>query len=331
MKSPARHILFAAAAIPALVGTAATTAPPPRQQAPAVAAPQGVVDLDALDRELEEQVREITRFRNRLPQIVAELEKGIAFNRGMLPQEREADRILKEIWQSGESNSLQVRSLKPQRPKRSFGYSEQSYQISLAGDFNDFYTFLLQLEKRPQITRITQMRLAKLIEKDEQMQAQVTFTLFFGADGTAAAVSAPVRTLAEMRDRQRTLAKEAALAAPLIEKTPRSAILAQIANDLPQAASLLEFTLDSTKLTASGTMMNDAQVVQFVHNLDQSQLLGDVKLLYSRAAGGFQRFGVEVLLDSDSALKAGDPSAKKNAKNNKTDKTASAATETNQP
>ena len=55
-------------------------------------------------------------------------------------------------------------------------------QLSLAGDFNGFYAFLLQLEKLPRITRVSQMKLEKIDERDGEMQAQMTLSIFFEPD-----------------------------------------------------------------------------------------------------------------------------------------------------
>jgi hypothetical protein len=54
--------------------------------------------------------------------------------------------------------------------------------MSLAGDFKGFYSFLLALEKLPRITRVTQMQLTKINDKDGQMQATMTLSIFFEPD-----------------------------------------------------------------------------------------------------------------------------------------------------
>ena len=55
------------------------------------------------------------------------------------------------------------------------------------GDFNGFYAFLLQLEKLPRITRVSQMKLEKISERDGEMTAQLTLSIFFEPEtgGTA--------------------------------------------------------------------------------------------------------------------------------------------------
>ncbi len=62
--------------------------------------------------------------------------------------------------------------------------------MSLSGDFNGFYSFMLQLEKLPRITRVGQMNLAKINDRDGEMQAQLTLSIFFEPDTRNANVAA---------------------------------------------------------------------------------------------------------------------------------------------
>jgi type IV pilus assembly protein PilO len=86
---------------------------------------------------------------------IEELQQAISFFEKKLPQEKEVDKILKEVWQMAEANSLQTKSVKTLKTERGPNYSEQPIQMVLAGDFNGFYAFLLQLEKLPRITRVS--------------------------------------------------------------------------------------------------------------------------------------------------------------------------------
>src|SRR5215208_4007309 len=95
---------------------------------------------------------------------IEELQQAITFFESKLPQEKEVDKILKEVWQMAEANSLQTKTIKTMRTDRGANYSEQPIQMNLAGDFEGFYAFLLQLEKLPRITRVSQMKLEKINE-----------------------------------------------------------------------------------------------------------------------------------------------------------------------
>jgi len=110
---------------------------------------------------------------------IADLEKAIAFFESKLPQEKEIDRVLKEVWQVAEANGLNIRKVQTLKTEKASGFSVLPVQINLAGDFDGYYQFLLQLEKLPRITQVNQMQLTKIQEKDGQMQALLTLTVFF--------------------------------------------------------------------------------------------------------------------------------------------------------
>ena len=119
-----------------------------------------------------------------------ELQKAITFFESKLPQEKEVDKILKEVWQMAEANQLTTKTIKTLKSERGPSYSEQPIQMNLAGDFNGFYSFLLQLEKLPRITRVTDMQLQKISDRDGEMQAQMTLSIFFEPDTNAAVAAA---------------------------------------------------------------------------------------------------------------------------------------------
>jgi type IV pilus assembly protein PilO len=123
---------------------------------------------------------------------IDELQRAIDFFESKLPQEKEVDKILKEVWQMAEANSLQTKTIKTLRTERAAAYSEQPIQMSLKGDFNGFYAFLLQLEKLPRITRITRMNLTKINDKDGEMEATLTLSIFFEPDTGAESGSGSV-------------------------------------------------------------------------------------------------------------------------------------------
>ena len=117
---------------------------------------------------------------------IEELQQAITFFESKLPQEKEIDKILKEVWQMAEANQLTTKTIKTMKSERGASYSEQPIQMSLSGDFNGFYAFLLQLEKLPRITRVTDMQLQKISDRDGAMQAQMTLSIFFEPDAKVA-------------------------------------------------------------------------------------------------------------------------------------------------
>lgn len=144
-------------------------------------------DIESKQRALA-NLRQATAGIDDLNQKIDELQKAIAFFESKLPQEKEVDKILKEVWQMAEANSLQTRTVKTLKAERSAGYSEQPIQMSLSGDFSGFYSFLIQLEKLPRITRITHMDLKKIDETDGAMTANLTMSIFFEPDTAVTSV-----------------------------------------------------------------------------------------------------------------------------------------------
>ncbi len=125
---------------------------------------------------------DVRQFTVGIPDIerkIAELQNAIRFFESKLPQEKEIDKIVKDVWQEAERNNLQMRTIKTLKTERSAGYSEQPIQMHLAGDFKGFYAFLLKLESMARITRLSQMKLEKITSKDGEMQAQMTISIFF--------------------------------------------------------------------------------------------------------------------------------------------------------
>jgi len=120
-----------------------------------------------------------------------DLKKAIAFFENKLPQEKEMDKILKQVWQMAEANALQCKTIKTLKSEKSANYSEQPIELSLSGNFDGYYSFLLQLEKLQRLTRVTQMHLEKMNDTEGAMTAQMTMSIFFEPEtGTTATASA---------------------------------------------------------------------------------------------------------------------------------------------
>jgi Tfp pilus assembly protein PilN len=122
----------------------------------------------------------------------------------------------------------------------------------------------------------------------------------------------------QLQEKQRTMAHQAELTSSLLEKVPRSFILAEITNGMPDGVSLLDLHLESKVMVSvgpaqpktafemrksevegpkaapaaparvydvtmktTGIAENDVQVSQFIRKLNKSTLLREVNLLYT--------------------------------------------------
>lgn len=123
-----------------------------------------------------------------------------------------------------------------------------------------------------------------------------------------------IEQVKDLQQKQEVISHQAELASSLLEKVPRSNLLAEITNSLPPGVSLVELTLESKErpappapppapgstsanssktkkaaepppklydvtVTLTGVAPDDVQVAQFIRNLSLSPLLQDVNLV----------------------------------------------------
>jgi type IV pilus assembly protein PilO len=114
---------------------------------------------------------------------IGELKEAVKYLEGKLPAEKEIDVILTQVENMVKANALEKKMVKPLKIDRSASYNELPIEMTLSGDFNGFYAFLQQLEKMPRITRLTNMALTKITDRDGAMQAKITLSIYFEPDG----------------------------------------------------------------------------------------------------------------------------------------------------
>jgi type IV pilus assembly protein PilO len=125
---------------------------------------------------------------------IEELQQAITFFESKLPKEKEIDEILDSLSRLASANSLTTRTIKTLKAETAASFREQPIQMSVSGDFNGFYAFLLQLEKLPRLTRITQMKLDKIQDRDGEAQATITLSIFFEGARPEAAIASVATT-----------------------------------------------------------------------------------------------------------------------------------------
>jgi Tfp pilus assembly protein PilO len=121
---------------------------------------------------------------------IRDLQKAIDYFESRLPQAKEMDKVLAEVWQLTESNGLRTQTVKTPASQRMNGFREQTVELNLAGEFTGFYEFMLKLEQLPRLTRVSKMNLTKITDKDGEMQAALTMSIFFEPETESAVSSA---------------------------------------------------------------------------------------------------------------------------------------------
>ena len=109
-----------------------------------------------------------------------------------LPRLQDVESILEQIWQLAERNKQIIKSVKSEKPIPAALHMEQPLKIEMEGDFDGFYSFLLELENLPRITRIHQMKLVKAIGAGVQahdasnsaMKAEFILSIYFAASAS---------------------------------------------------------------------------------------------------------------------------------------------------
>jgi len=115
------------------------------------------------------------------------LEKAVAFFHSKLPNEKEIDKVLQEIWRLAESSQLTTKSIRVvDKASRNLpvaaggGYAEQPISVQLEGSFLGLYTFLQALENQPRIMRIHNLSVTKSKKGPEgHVEASFVMSIFF--------------------------------------------------------------------------------------------------------------------------------------------------------
>jgi type IV pilus assembly protein PilO len=106
-----------------------------------------------------------------------------------LPAQREVEVILKQIWELASRHQLTPKSVRTDKITSAVQYSELPISVKIIGDFDGYYSFLLDLEQLSRITKITKMVLNKLNTGEGQMEAEIVLSIFFEPQSHQAAVA----------------------------------------------------------------------------------------------------------------------------------------------
>lgn len=119
---------------------------------------------------------------------IARLTEAIELIEERLPDMRNLEEVLHQVWQLAGRQRLTPKSIRPDKTVRKHSYSELPIQMEIVGDFDGFYSFLLEVEKLPRIMQLKEMTLEKNKGKDAeqgQMTATLNISVFFEDDDSA--------------------------------------------------------------------------------------------------------------------------------------------------
>ena len=120
-----------------------------------------------------------------------QLQEAIEFFESKLPPKSEIHKVLEQVTVIAQKHGLKpktIRTLKRKSNASAAGvindvegprYIEQPLRMELIGNFDSFYSFLLELEKLPRIMKIRELDLDKQKEKEGQVAADFIVSIFF--------------------------------------------------------------------------------------------------------------------------------------------------------
>lgn len=111
-----------------------------------------------------------------------QLQEAITFFESRLPPTSEIHKVLEQVTIIAQKQGLKPKTIRTLDKKDNNGYIEQPLNMELVGNFNAFYSFLLELETLPRIMKIRELELDKLdkqVKEEGQIAADFIVSIFF--------------------------------------------------------------------------------------------------------------------------------------------------------
>jgi len=146
-------------------------------------------EIEQAEREIEhkramlEKLQVATSRSDTLEGANEEIRQGIQAIEARLPSGKEIGSIVREVSRLAVQSGLEQPGMTSGVPIRGSLYWEQPINMTLKGDFDGFYEFLLALEQMPRITRIPDMEIIRSRDRDGHLEAEFTLSIYFEGEG----------------------------------------------------------------------------------------------------------------------------------------------------
>ena len=146
-------------------------------------------EIEQAEREIEhkramlEKLQVATSRSDTLEGANEEIRQGIQAIEARLPSGKEIGSIVREVSRLAVQSGLDQPGMTSGTPIRGSLYWEQPINMTLKGDFDGFYEFLLALEQMPRITRIPDMEIIRSRDRDGHLEAEFTLSIYFEGEG----------------------------------------------------------------------------------------------------------------------------------------------------
>lgn len=126
-----------------------------------------------------DKLSEATRLSADLERANSEISDRITTIESRLPSNKEVEVILEQVAEIARSSRLDLTRVKTSRPVPSSRYMEQPLEMTISGNFDNFYSFLLKVEQLDRITRMPDVQIKKIEAIDGSMEASFTLSIYF--------------------------------------------------------------------------------------------------------------------------------------------------------
>jgi type IV pilus assembly protein PilO len=134
-------------------------------------------------KDMLDKLREATSRNDDLQKANLDIERSIDAIEARLPTNKEVDGIVRQVSDLAVESGLEPPLMKSDKPMKASLYMEQPLNMSITGDFRNFYEFLVRVEQLPRITRIPTMDIKRAEDIDGHMKAAFTLSIYFQEGG----------------------------------------------------------------------------------------------------------------------------------------------------
>ena len=126
-----------------------------------------------------QEIEKATAAADDLSKRLMRVEEAIKIFESKLPPKSQIHKVLESVTLIAQKHGLTPKTIRALKCKDNNGYIEQPLKMELHGDFNSYYSFLLELEKMDRITKIRQLTLSKDPKREGRTQARFEMSIFF--------------------------------------------------------------------------------------------------------------------------------------------------------
>jgi len=110
---------------------------------------------------------------------LGQLQEAIRFFESKLPSTSEIHKVLEQVTVVAQKQGLHPKMIRTLVQKDNSGYVEQPLSMKLVGNFNSFYSFLLEIEKLPRIMKLRELKLNKGKTDEGEVAVEFIVSIFF--------------------------------------------------------------------------------------------------------------------------------------------------------